>query len=156
MPSLPLDIKGYVRARHVLVPEFSVQANVSKPLWADKAEGYIDRTPLSHYNQPDFEQTTRLGYGSFFRNENAFHAQKKYKDTTYDWIRNHGDRFLYYTTTFDTSANPLTKEDPDITLPAEDRQIGGLGIYLTKQTMDDVRYVYCGGRNIFTIVKKLR
>ena len=111
MPSLPLDIKGYVRARHVLVPEFSVQANVSKPLWADKAEGYIDRTPLSHYNEPDFEQTTRLGYGSFFRNENAFHAQKKYKDTTYDWIRNHGDRFLYYTTTFDTSANPLTKED---------------------------------------------
>lgn len=111
VPSIPLEIKGYVRARHVIVPEFSVQTNVSKPLQNDKLSGYIDRTPKSHYNNPDFEQTTRLGYGSFFRNENAFHAQKKYKDLTYDLVRNHAPKFLYYTTTFDTSANPLTKED---------------------------------------------
>ena len=52
--------------------------------------------------------------------------------------------------------DPLAKDDPDVTLSAEERQIGGLGIYMVKKSMDDVHYVYCGGRNIFTIVKKLR
>ena len=38
--------------------------------------------------------------------------------------------------------NPLEKADPDITLKAEDRQIGGLGIFLTKKFMDSVEYEY--------------
>lgn len=50
--------------------------------------------------------------------------------------------------------NPLTKEDPDITLSAEERSLGGLGIYLVKKTMDDVRYKYENGQNVLTIVKK--
>lgn len=48
--------------------------------------------------------------------------------------------------------NPLEKEDPDITLSAEERQIGGLGIYMVKKTMDDVYYEN-NGKNIFTMVK---
>ncbi len=51
--------------------------------------------------------------------------------------------------------NPLTKEDPDITLSAEDRNIGGLGIYMVKKTMDDVRYKYENENNILTIIKNL-
>lgn len=49
--------------------------------------------------------------------------------------------------------NPLEKEDPDTTLSAEERPIGGLGIFLVKQMMDDVRYRYENGRNILTISK---
>ena len=49
--------------------------------------------------------------------------------------------------------NPLEKEDPDVTLPAEERQIGGLGIFLVKKTMDDVIYTYEDGRNNLTIKK---
>lgn len=49
--------------------------------------------------------------------------------------------------------NPLAREDPDVTLTAEERGIGGLGIYMVKQTMDEVRYEYKEGRNILTIVK---
>ena len=36
--------------------------------------------------------------------------------------------------------DPLAKEDPDVTLPAEQRKIGGLGIFLVKKTMDEVTY----------------
>ncbi|MCQ2486071.1 MAG: SpoIIE family protein phosphatase [Clostridia bacterium] len=49
--------------------------------------------------------------------------------------------------------NPLTKEDPDITLSAEERDIGGLGVFVVKKTMDDMRYKYENGKNILTIKK---
>ena len=51
--------------------------------------------------------------------------------------------------------DPLKKPDPDITLSAEQRAIGGLGIYITKKTMDRVSYAYEGGKNILTMVKKI-
>ena len=51
--------------------------------------------------------------------------------------------------------DPLKRDDPDITLPAEEREIGGLGIFLVKQTMDDVSYEYKDGRNILRLKKNL-
>ena len=51
--------------------------------------------------------------------------------------------------------NPLEKPDPDIKLNAEERQIGGLGIYLVKKNMDDVFYEYKEGKNILIIKKNL-
>ncbi len=51
--------------------------------------------------------------------------------------------------------NPLAKEDPDITLSLHERKEGGLGIYMVKQSMDDVAYEYKDGKNIFTIRKIL-
>ena len=50
--------------------------------------------------------------------------------------------------------DPLAKEDPDITLSAEERAIGGLGIFLTKKTMDDVFYEYKNGQNILKLKKQ--
>ena len=49
--------------------------------------------------------------------------------------------------------NPLEKPDPDITKPAEEREIGGLGIYIVKKSMDEVLYRYENGQNILTIRK---
>ncbi len=49
--------------------------------------------------------------------------------------------------------DPLAKEDPDIGLDLDDTPIGGLGIFLVKETMDDVRYEYTDGQNIFTMEK---
>ena len=51
--------------------------------------------------------------------------------------------------------DPLAKEYPDVTLAAEDRQIGGLGIFMVKKSMDNVSYEYNEGRNILTLKKKL-
>lgn len=51
--------------------------------------------------------------------------------------------------------NPLEKDDPDITLSAEERAIGGLGIFMVKKSMDDMIYEYKEGQNILTIIKNL-
>ena len=51
--------------------------------------------------------------------------------------------------------NPLAKEDPDITLSAEERQIGGLGIFMVKKSMDETVYEYKDGKNVFSIVKSI-
>ena len=51
--------------------------------------------------------------------------------------------------------NPLAKEDPDVTLSAEEREIGGLGIFIVKKTMDNVFYDRRDDKNIFTIEKNL-
>ena len=51
--------------------------------------------------------------------------------------------------------DPLAKADPDVTLSAEERQIGGLGIYMVKKSMDEMKYRYEDGKNILTIRKNL-
>ena len=49
--------------------------------------------------------------------------------------------------------DPLAQSDPDITLSAEERESGGLGIYMVKKTMDDITYEYKDGQNILKIKK---
>lgn len=51
--------------------------------------------------------------------------------------------------------NPLNKPDPDTTLSVEEREIGGLGIYITKKTMDEVNYTFENEENILTMIKKI-
>ena len=51
--------------------------------------------------------------------------------------------------------NPLDRPDPDITLSAQDRDIGGLGIFLTKKYMDKIEYSYQGDENILTMKKMI-
>ena len=51
--------------------------------------------------------------------------------------------------------DPLAKADPDVSLSAEERQIGGLGIFMVKKTMDDMAYHYIDGQNVLKIRKKL-
>jgi anti-sigma regulatory factor (Ser/Thr protein kinase) len=51
--------------------------------------------------------------------------------------------------------DPLKKQDPDITLDAEQRQIGGLGIFLVKKNMDSVSYHYEDGKNVFSMKKTI-
>lgn len=51
--------------------------------------------------------------------------------------------------------NPLAKPDPDITLSSEERQIGGLGIFMAKKSMDKIEYKYTEGQNRLTIRKAI-
>lgn len=57
------------------------------------------------------------------------------------------DQGVYY--------NPLAKADPDVTLSAEERQVGGLGIFMVKKSMDNMQYRYENNSNILTISKNL-
>lgn len=51
--------------------------------------------------------------------------------------------------------NPLAKADPDVTLSAEEREIGGLGIYIVKKNMNEITYEYKDGKNILKIRKEI-
>ena len=49
--------------------------------------------------------------------------------------------------------NPLQRPDPDLTLSAEERPIGGLGVFLVKNIVDEAHYEYKDGKNILTVRK---
>ena len=51
--------------------------------------------------------------------------------------------------------DPLKQEDPNTHLPAEEREIGGLGIFMVKKTMDDITYEYKDGQYILSIKKNI-
>ena len=50
--------------------------------------------------------------------------------------------------------NPLDRQDPNITASSDEREIGGLGIYMVKQIMDSVVYEYTNNQNVLTLIKK--
>ena len=54
-----------------------------------------------------------------------------------------------------TPYDPLKASDPDITLSVDEREEGGLGIFMVKKNMDEVAYEYKDGKNIFTMKKRL-
>ena len=51
--------------------------------------------------------------------------------------------------------DPLQRPDPDVTLSVEDREIGGLGIFIAKKTMDSVTYAFEQGENSLTMTKNM-
>ena len=63
------------------------------------------------------------------------------------------DRIVVTFTDSGIPYDPLAKEDPDVTLSAEERQIGGLGIYMVKKSMDEMAYEYKDKKNILKIAK---
>ena len=65
-----------------------------------------------------------------------------------------GDSIVVQLTDSGIPFNPVEKADPDVTLSAEERKIGGLGIYMVKKSMDSMNYVRQDGKNILTISKR--
>ena len=83
----------------------------------------------------------------------AYEGQKE-KDITLT-LEKEKDQLLITVTDTGMPFDPTTKEAPDVSLIAEERPIGGLGIFLIKQMMDDVSYRREGGTNILTLRKRL-
>ena len=84
---------------------------------------------IAHYAYPDGEGTAKILTG----------ANSEYVEITFI------DSGVPY--------DPLAKPDPDVTLSIEERQIGGLGIFLSKKLMDDISYKYEDNKNILTVRK---
>ena len=85
-------------------------------------------------------------------------AHYAYPDSTGEAVIRVGFTSEYVQITLSDSGipyDPLKKPDPDVTLNVQDRPIGGLGIFMTKQLMDDVVYEYEDGRNILTLKKRI-
>lgn len=111
MPTMLLHVSGNVRASNMVVPNFSVLASVSKPLWNDRLGAFVERSEKSQSNHPDFSHDSRLGMGNYFRAENAFRDHERYNIISRAQMIRQGTRFKYYTTTYDTKADPLFHED---------------------------------------------
>ena len=84
----------------------------------------------------------------------AHYAYPGSKGTVKIGIDTSGDSIVVQLTDSGLPFNPLAKPDPDITESAEERKIGGLGIYMVKKSMDNVTYEYKDNQNILTISKR--
>ena len=124
--SLP-DILGFVEET---LEGFGSSMKIQMAVCVAIEEVFVN---VAHYAYPEGQGDMRLGIG--------FDAQSR---TITFCMRDSGVPF-----------DPLQKPDPDITLSAEDREIGGLGIFITKKTMDSVTYAYENNENILTMIKKL-
>lgn len=71
-------------------------------------------------------------------------------------VENRDDAIVITLTDQGVPFNPLEQEAPDTDLPPEDRPIGGLGIFLVREMMDNVSYRYEDGHNILTVGKGLK
>jgi len=85
---------------------------------------------VAHYAYPDSKGTVKIGI-----------------DTS-------GDSIVVQLTDSGIPFDPVAKPDPDITESADERKIGGLGIYMVKKSMDSITYEYKDNQNILTISKR--
>ena len=70
-------------------------------------------------------------------------------------VRTDADGIVFVITDNGIPFDPTAMKDADTTLPLEERSIGGLGIFLTRQIMDDISYDRSNGRNILTLKKNI-
>ena len=121
------DVLGYVEQ---MLESFECPMKTQMAICVAIEEVFVN---VAHYAYGDGEGDMDLGIG-FREDSRTITFRMKDKGIPFD---------------------PLQKPDPDITLSAEERDIGGLGIFIAKKTMDSIAYAYENGENILTMTKKL-
>ena len=116
---------------------------------------YIDSIAEAAGIDPSLAMSLNLALEEAVTNV-IMYAYPEGTDGTVDIITEANDGLLTFIIKDSGKAfDPTKKEDADVTLSAEERQIGGLGIFLVKQIMDTVNYQRIDGQNILTLTKKL-
>jgi sigma-B regulation protein RsbU (phosphoserine phosphatase) len=116
---------------------------------------YIDSIAEAAGIDPSLAMSLNLALEEAVTNV-IMYAYPEGTDGTVDIITEANDGLLTFIIKDSGKAfDPTQKEDADVTLSAEERQIGGLGIFLVKQIMDTVNYQRIDGQNILTLTKKL-
>lgn len=121
------------------------------PESADKVRDFFD-TFCEHYDVP-FKAATKI----MVMVDEIYSNIINYSGATHSVITAEfgGDKVIMSYQDDGVAYDPLLKEDPDITLSAEDRKIGGLGIYMVKKMAEDVKYTRVNGTNILDVVLKI-
>ena len=70
-------------------------------------------------------------------------------------VKKEGNMLLFNLTDTGKEFDPTLMPEADVTLSAEERQIGGLGIYLIRQIMNTVEYHRIEGKNVLILSKQL-
>ena len=122
----------------------------------DKVQSFIEEQLESIGCSMKTQLQVNVSVEELFVNIARYAYQDKVGEATVKLDYSQGDTILEITFVDEgVQYNPLKKEDPDVTLSAEERQIGGLGIFLVKKNMDDIKYEYKDGKNILSIKKKI-
>ena len=102
---------------------------------------------------PKFMMTFAVALEELFVNV-AHYAYPDAPGTVAIGIDTEGDSIVLRLVDNGIPFDPVAKTDPDVTLSAEERKIGGLGIFMVKKSMDSMNYVRQDGKNILTISKR--
>ncbi|MBQ7739894.1 MAG: ATP-binding protein [Eubacterium sp.] len=116
----------------------------------DFVDGYLEENECSMKNQAKIDLSLEEIYVNI-----ANYAYGDEIGKAEIEVSREGDDVIIVVKDSGTPYNPLEKTDPDISLSAEERQIGGLGIFLVKKNMDFVSYAYEDSKNIFTMKKSI-
>ena len=95
-----------------------------------------------------------VAFEELFVNVAHYAYGEKVGDVTID-VETNNDQICITLKDSGAPFDPLAKPDPDINAPLEERQIGGLGIFMVKKTMDGVSYEYIDNMNCTTIKKNI-
>ena len=148
---LLLDYKSYQGGEHMTDKTFKAQTEALSDIL-----GFVDLMLEKYECSMKIQTAICVAIEEVFVNV----ARYAYKDGEGDVVFGIGFDKESRTVTFrmrdkGIPFDPLKKPDPDITLSAEEREIGGLGIFITKKTMDTVAYAYENGENVLTMTKKI-
>ena len=148
---LLLDYKSYQGGEHMTDKTFKAQTEALSDIL-----GFVDLMLEKYECSMKIQTAICVAIEEVFVNV----ARYAYKDGEGDVVFGIGFDKESRTVTFrmkdkGVPFDPLKKPDPDITLSAEEREIGGLGIFITKKTMDTVAYAYENGENVLTMTKKI-
>jgi anti-sigma regulatory factor (Ser/Thr protein kinase) len=118
--------------------------------------GFVDQTLESYECPMKIQTAVCVAIEEVFVNVAHYAYKDGDGDMTLDISFNTQSREITFRMTDKgTPFDPLKKPDPDITLSAEEREIGGLGIFIAKKTMDNITYAYENGENVLTMTKKI-
>lgn len=121
----------------------------------EKAMGFVDAFLEKNDCPMKAQMQIDVALEEIFINIASYAYGDKTGDATISVDNNEADKsFVISFADKGVMYDPLKKEDPDVTLSAEERDIGGLGIFMVKKTMDEMKYEYKNGENNLTLIKK--
>ncbi|MBQ7057882.1 MAG: ATP-binding protein [Firmicutes bacterium] len=132
--------------------ELTVEARLEN---LEKVIGFISQNLEEAGGSPAIEIQVHLAVEEIFVNVASYAYEPETGPVTVQCGLSGTDRFVIVFIDQGVPYDPLAKEDPDVTLEIEERQIGGLGIFLAKQYMEEMSYRYENGSNILTMIKYL-
>ena len=120
-----------------------------------RLNGFIEDIASEFSLSPDVVFNLNLVLEEAVANIINYAYPKDEHESIYLSARMHEDSIVLVLTDTGKEFDPTMAPEVDVTLSAEERQIGGLGIFLIRQIMNEVRYERIDGKNVLTLGKKL-
>ncbi len=122
----------------------------------DKLAAFVEEVASELGLEPELEMNLNLALEEVVSNVILYAYPKKEEGSVMIAANGDGKSLVFTITDKGKEFDPTKVEEADITLSAEDRQIGGLGIYIVKNIMNEVTYQRLDGHNVLTLKKTIK